>query len=343
MRILIASHDTIPGYSGGWSTPLDLLQDEHEVAYVVKRGLSGSYTLENVPVFGVLKPLRFSKDWFSLNRIRLALASLPFRHAIARAFQAHNADFVLCLNISSARECFSLDLPYALRFHGNPSPTAPGELRKLLDRALFITLGPSVEIPGYDFETINHSVNLDRFEFIEHDRAERVLLLSTLNPLRRPELFIEGVMKSKLSGTIVGDGILRSKVERLCSRTGGKVTYHQPILRLDLPEFLKQFQIGVACFKKVPFIYQMRVNEYMASGIFPLVTPWTHLATEAPEFSRSFETAEDLAQQIDWLAEKWDCTLENRIGARKFVLDNYHVNRPKERMREILAEVFGQA
>ena len=343
MRILIASHDTIPGYSGGWTTPLDLLQDEHEIAYAVKRGRAGHYVLEGVPVYSVETGLRFAGNWPVLNRVRIALASHPFRNIIAKAFESHKADFVLCLNVYSAIECLALNLPYALRFHGAPSRTPPGVLRKLLDNALFVTLCQGVEIPGENFETLMHFIDLTRFDYVEHPKAEKVLMLSTLNPLRQPELFIEGVMQSKLSGTIIGDGILRRKVEKLCKETNGKVTYHSPVPRLDLPEFLNQFQIGVACFQKVPLIYQMRVNEYMASGLYPLVMPWTHLAAEAPDITQTFESPEELAERIDFLADNWEETLDSRRKAREFVLENYDVSTPKTRMREILEETFGES
>ncbi len=342
MRILVASVDAIPGYSGGWATPLDLLQGEHEMAYAVKRGRPGSYELEGVRVRSVPRPLRLLRDWPTLNRLRLALASPPFRRTIARAFREHRADFVLCLNVSSARECVRLGLPYALRFHGAPSPTAPGELRELIEGAAFATRGPSVEIPGEEAVVpISHCVDLERFEYAEHPRAERVLMLSTLNPMRRPELFIRGVAMSGLRGTVVGDGILRREVERMCRETGGRVEYHEPVPRLALPGLLRRFQIGVACFRKVPLIYQMRVNEYMASGLYPLVMPWTHLAREAPELTRTFETPEELAELLDALASDWGSTLESRRRGRRFVLERYDIERPREKMRSILVDAFG--
>lgn len=336
MKILVATYHTLPGYSGGWTTPLDLLEKNYDVRYVVARGFGGHYELEGIPVYGLRRVFRNSFASGLTGRLRRKLSETAFGLAIRREFGIFQPDFVLCLDMLSARRCISLRLPYALRIHTQPITTPPKEIDRLLKGALFATLCPSVSIPGV--EVLPHTEDLDRFTYIEHPSAEEVVLVSSLDSIRRPMLFIEGVMMSSLKGTIVGDGPLRKEIERTCASSGGKLTYHEPVLRTELPAFLKRFQIGVACYRKVQEIYQMKVPEYQASGIFPLVMPWTHLALEAPELTGIFETQEELAFQIDQVAENWRETLEIRRKGRDFALKNYHVDRAKRRFREILEE-----
>lgn len=112
--------------------------------------------------------------------------------------------------------------------------------------------------------------------------------------------------------------------------------------RLKIPELLGGYQIGVATIKKVPVHYQMKINSYMASGLFTLAKPWTHIAVEAPELVRTFITAGDLAEQFDWTAEHWDETLETRRAAKQWVYDNYSVDSARKRFNQILEETFSR-
>ncbi len=337
MKILVATYHALPGYSGGWATPLELMEKEHNVRYVAAKGEEGYYELENIQVYGLRKSFR-SKPVPGLGgRLLNKLSEFAFGLAIRREFRAFQPRFILCLDIISARQCISLGLPYALRFHAQPSTTPLSEIERLLSGAIFSTMSPSISIPGV--EIFPHTEDLERFTYIEHPSAkEAVLVVSTLDSLRRPMLFIEGVMKSSLKGTVIGDGPLRKEVESACRASRGKLTYHEPVLRTELPDFLNRFQIGVASYIKVPEIYQMKVPEYQASGIFPLVMPWTHLALEAPELTKTFETPEELAALIDDTARHWDATLEIRRKGRDFALKHYHVAQAKQRFREILEE-----
>ena len=336
MKILAATYHTLPGYSGGWATPLDLLEKDFEVRYVVARGPEGYYELEGIHVHGLRRIFRNNHVSGLAGRLWRKLSETLFGLAIRSEFRAFQPDFVLCLDIISARQCISLGLPYALRFHAQPSTTPLREIERLLNGAIFTTMSPSINIPGV--EVLPHTEDLDRFIYIEHPSAEEVVLVSSLDSIRRPMLFIEGVMKSSLKGTIVGDGPLRKKIEKTCASSGGKISYHEPVLRTELPAFLNRFQIGVACYRKVQEIYQMKVPEYQASGIFPVVMPWTHLALEAPELTETFETPEELAAMIDQISENWDNTLETRRKGRDFALKYYHVAQAKQRFREILEE-----
>lgn len=341
MRILVVTRGTMPGHSGGWTTPLDLLQPDHEVAYVTTRGPSGDYVLEDVPVFAISRRLRFDRDWPTLNRIRIRLMEREFHRKLKHAWDVFGPDFALCLDEYCAGVCLDIGLPYAVRLHSRPTEHTGRDLERILQRALFTTICPSVNVPGY--EVLNHAVDLERFEFTEHASVERVIMVSTLNLMRVPELFVEGVAMSGLKGAIVGDGENREAVIAACCRTGGRVEYIPPVTRRGLPELLSGFQVGVACHRKVDIIYQMKVNEYMASGIYPLVMPWTHLATEAPDLTMTFETPEELAERIDWLAANWDETLAARRKGREFVLAHYDIREPRKRFSVILEETFGSS
>lgn len=336
MKILVATYHTLPGYSGGWATPLDLLEKDYDVRYVVAKGREGYYSLEDIPVYGLRRFFRNNPVSGLKGRLSKKLSETVFGLTIRREFRVFQPDFVLCLDMLSARRCISLRLPYALRIHTQPITTPLSEINRLLKGALFATLCPSVSVPGV--EVLPHTENLDRFTYIEHPSAKEVVLVSSLDSIRRPMLFIEGVMKSSLKGTIVGDGPLRKEVENACKDSGGKLTYHEPVLRTELPAFLNRFQIGVACYGKVQEIYQMKVPEYQASGIFPLLMPWTHLALEAPELAGIFETPEELAACIDDTAKHWHDTLDIRRKGRDFAFKHYHVAQAKKRFREILKE-----
>ena len=336
MKVLVATYHTLPGYSGGWTTPLDLLEKDHDVRYVAARGFGGHYELEGIPVHGLRMIFRNNSVSGLKGRLSKKVSEIAFGLTIMREFRVFQPDFVLCLDMLSARRCISLGLPYALRIHTQPITTPPAEIERLLNGALFATLCPSVSIPGV--EVLPHTEDLDRFTYIEHPSAKEVVLVSSLDSIRRPMLFIEGVMKSSLNGTIAGDGPLRKEIERACASSGGKLTYHEPVLRTELPAFLNRFQIGVACYRKVQEIYQMKVPEYQASGIYPLVMPWTHLAIEAPELTGIFETPEELAACIDDTSKHWHETLDRRRKGRDFALKYYHVTHARQRFREILEE-----
>lgn len=337
MKILVATYHALPGYSGGWATPLELMEKDHDVRYVAAKGKEGRYELENIHVYGLRNIFRDKSLHGFHGKLLNRLSETAFGFALRREFRTFKPGFILCLDIISARQCISLGLPYALRIHTQPTTTPGKEINRLLKSALFSTICPGVNIPGV--EVLPHTEDLERFMYMEHPSAtEVVLLVSTLDRLRRPMLFVEGVLKSSLKGTIIGDGPLRKEVESACRASRGKLTYHEPVLRTELPDFLNRFQIGVASYVKVPEIYQMKVPEYQASGIFPLVMPWTHLALEAPELTRTFETPEELAALIDDTAKHWDDTLETRRKGRDFALKHYHVAQAKQRFREILEE-----
>jgi len=340
MRILVASYHTVPGYSGGWATPLDLLQPGHEVSYVAALGRSGRYELEGVgvaglgPAFRVADPL--TRPRTLVGRVAKKLSELAFGRLVEKEFRRLRPRFVLCLDMLTARQCIARGLPYALRIHSAPGGTPPEEIRRLLDGALFATACQMTGVPGV--EILPHTVDLRRFHWTAAQAAETAVMVTVLYETRLPLLFAEGVLGSSLRGAIVGDGPLRDSVDRACRASGGRVTRMEPVLRSEMPSLLARFQIGVACHVEVPSIYQMKVPEYQAAGLYPLVMPWNHLALEAPELAGVFRTAEELSCELDRVAAGWESTLETRRRGREFALERYDVAPARVRFAEILRE-----
>ncbi len=340
MRILIASTHTIPAFSGGWTTPLDLLGNDHQAMYVIRNYPAVRRTVEGIMVVGTGTVGPFKSRWNYFERYRFSAVKKYFKYVLEREFHRFKADFILCLDPEAALVTLTTGLPYAMRFH---APLDPGLgkdlLAEVLNNALFSTASPRTYIPGV--EVLPHNQDLTRFKFRDHPSAERAILLTSLNPFREPDLFIEGIMSSKeMKGDIVGAGNLRKSIGSMCRKTGGRVRLLPPVPRLQVPELLKNYQIGVATIKKRPVHYQMKVNAYMASGLFTLAKPWTHIAVEAPELVRTFITPEELAEQLDWTRENWSETLETRRAAKQWVYDNYSVDSARKRFNQILEETF---
>lgn len=339
MRILVATYHTLPGYSGGWTTPLDLLTPEHEVAYAVRRGRPGDYTLEGVRVFGKRPGMPFREGPGGIQRVVRRVNETLFGDHVRRSFVRHGARFVLCLDVTSASRCLKLGLPYAIRFHVQPTSSPETQIRKLVQGALFTTGCEGVSIPGVPL--LHHGENLSRFRYVEHEEARSVLLLATLVETEMPRIFVDGVARSGLEGVIAGDGPLRRSLEKLCRETGGRVRIVPPVLRNDLPELMSHFQIGVACCDRIgPRVFQMKVTEYQASGLYPLVSPWTHVAVDAPGLAGTFETAVELADLIDETASRWASTLDARRRNREYAFSRYDVSQPKREFAGILGSVL---
>ena len=98
MRILVATTHTIPAYSGGWTTPLDLFGDEHSAMYVVRNYRYGSRMIEGVRCVGVGTTGLLSHPWKLAEEHRHALVQKLFRSALRKHFRLFVADFVLCLD-----------------------------------------------------------------------------------------------------------------------------------------------------------------------------------------------------------------------------------------------------
>lgn len=344
MRIIVATAYTIPAFSGGWTTPLDLLGTRHQAMYVVRNYTAGTRTVEGIKCVGAGVTGPFARPRKKMEKYRHAAAQRLFRAALKRSFNRFKADFVLCLDTDAGYAAMDLQLPYAMRFHSRLSSSDRTPLfSRLMENTVFATCCPQTHIP--EMEILAHNQDLSRFEFIESKTAERALLLTSINRIHEPELFIEGVMLSRnMRGDIVGTGEERKTIEKLCRKTGGRVRCLPPVPRLKVPELLKSYQIGVATVLKVsPVVYQMKVNAYMASGLYTLAKPWTHVVHEAPDLVSAFVTAQDLADGFDYLHENWMETLETRRKARDWIHKNYSVEIPRKRFDEILKEHFPSA
>lgn len=338
MRILIATTYTIPAYSGGWTTPLDLIGNEHQVSYVVRNFKAGNHFIEGINCVGVGAS---ASTWQSGERYRNKFFQLLFRRAIAKSFDSFKADFVLCLDPNAGYAAKHAGLPYAMRFHSAVgTEMGKPQFRDLLQAAQFSISGPTTFVEGV--EVIPHNQDLSRFKYTENRVAERAILLTSIDPLHEPELFIEGIMLSKtMKGDIVGAGEDKEKVGKICKTTNGRVRCLPPVPRLQVPGLLSNYQVGVATVKHIPpVIYQMKVNAYMASGLYTLVKPWTHIAAEAPDLVRIFESADELASQFDYLSNNWLETVETRKKANEWIREHYSVDIPRKRFREILREKF---
>ncbi|MEA3266612.1 MAG: hypothetical protein U9P42_06690, partial [Candidatus Fermentibacteria bacterium] len=247
----------------------------------------------------------------------------------------------LCLDPEAGYAAAEAGLPYAMRFHSSAGDevTKP-EFAGLLENSIFSISCPTSSIPGV--EVVPHNQDLSRFKYMESSSAERALLLTSIDSIHEPELFIEGVMLSKtMKGDIVGTGEDRDKIVDLCKKTGGRVRCLPPVPRLKVPELLSSYQIGIATVKEIsPIVYQMKVNAYMAAGLYTLAKPWTHIATEAPDLIGVFTSARDMADQLDYLSENWSETLTARRHARDWIHEHYAVEIPRKRFNEILRKEF---
>ncbi len=341
MRIIVATTYTIPAFSGGWTTPLDLLGSRHQAMYVIRNLKAGTRTIEGIKCVGAGVTGCLAGPWPRADRYRHAFIQRLFQTALKNSFHKFNADLVVCLDPDAGYVAMKSHLPYAMRFHSKlcDSDRTP-QFDLLMKNSVFATCCPETHIP--DIEILAHNQDLSRFKYAESTSAERALLLTSIDRIHEPELFIEGVMLSRsMKGDIVGTGEERKKIEKLCRKTGGRVRCLPPVPRLKVPELLKNYQIGVATVLKVsPVVYQMKVNSYMASGLYTLAKPWTHIVHEAPDLVSSFVTAQDLADHFDYLSENWMETLETRRKARDWILRNYSVDIPRKRFDEILKEHF---
>ncbi|MBD3369582.1 hypothetical protein GF402_04375 [Candidatus Fermentibacteria bacterium] len=343
MRILIASSGTIPGYSGGWTTALDLLGEEHEAMYLIASARTGLHEMEGVPYLGLGLGGVGDGIAFIPRRLTRMLRKLVTPMAIRWAFKKFDAHFVMCLDEAMGFRVRAMGLPYAMRFHRKIDPWVVGHpLKKLLEDALFATATPGADVP--DVEVIPHNQDLSRFSFAPPARPEKALLLTCINDVHQPELFIEGVCLSRsMKGDIVGTGPTRKRIERICKATAGRVRVLDPIPRLRVGELSGQYQVGVATIiRRDKVVYQLKVNMYLACGMHTLVKPYTHIVQEAPELVDTFSNARELADRLDYVADNWKQLEPRRKRAREWVMENYSVEIPRKRFREILRETFGE-
>jgi len=341
LRIIVATTHTIPAFSGGWTTPLDLLGSRHQAMYVVRKLRTGSTTTEGIKCVGTGDVGFLTGPWKRAERYRHSFVRQHYKKLLKKHFLKFKADFVLCLDPDAGYAAMELQLPYAMRFHSKLCDTDQmPQFDLLMKNAVFATCCPETHIPG--IEVLAHNQDLSRFNYTEHKKADRAILLTSIDHIHEPELFIEGIMLSRaMKGDIVGTGSERERIAGICSKTGGRVRCLPPVPRLKVHGLLNNYQIGVATVLKVsPVVYQMKVNAYMAAGLYTLAKPWTHIVHEAPDLVGSFVTAQDLADRFNYLGDNWTETLETRRKARDWIQKNYSVEIPRERFDEILKEHF---
>ena len=331
MRILIASSGTIPGYSGGWTTTLDLLGDSHQSMYVISSAKPGLHIMEGVQYLGLGLNDRYTR------LIRKTIAS----YAVKWAYKKFNADFVMCLDAFMGFSVQKTGLPYAMRFHTKVDPSVIGApLDNLLRGALFSTACKGSDVPGV--EEFPHNQDLSRFSFAPAVKPERALLLTCINEVHEPDLFIEGICLSRsMKGDIIGTGPSKTRIEKVCHSTGGKVNCLEPVPRLQVGQLSGKYQVGVATIiRRDKVVYQMKVSIYLACGMHTLVKPYTHIVKEAPELVETFSSPRELADRLDEVEDRWRELESRRVRGREWVLKNYSVDIPRKRFEEILKNTF---
>jgi hypothetical protein len=313
---------------------MDLLQPRHEPVFIGAAAPGGMRECEGIPVRPLAWPARASEGWLLANRLREILFNSSLAAALRRAFEDSGSSLALCLDERMASAASRAGIPWGLRLHSHPGLLPRTGYEELIRGALFVT-GSQPDIPGAVF--LPHSVDLSRFEYREPARAEAVVMTSSLVDAEQPDLFVRGAAASGLRGTLAGQGPLRREMEALCSETGGRVRLLPPVNRMALPKLLSAHQIGVACLTRGwHTTYQMKVTEYQASGLFPLVQPWSELAREAPSLTRTFEDAAGLAGEIERLASGWADTLDQRRANRTFAYERYSIEKARMQFDEIL-------
>jgi hypothetical protein len=340
LRVLIASSSTIPGYSGGWTTPLDLLGTGHQAFYLISHCRPGLRRTEGVPYLGLgLRGRRFSRAFPERVRCKLERELVP--RAIKQVFRRFKADFVMCLDEDAGLSAMKTGLPYVMRFHVDTRPDLrPQDLELLLKNALFSTACNSTSIPGA--VTLFHNEDLSRFSFSGPAKPERALLLSVLNQQRRPLEFIEGVMSSRsMKGDIIGTGPMREEVAGKCAATEGRVRLLPPVSRLRTGELSGRYQIGVATLapRDRP-MYQMKINMYMASGMHVLTSPWTEAAHLAPDLVEIFRDTQELSEKMDDIQDNWEALEDRRRRARDWVNEQYSIETPRKIFNDLLTKHF---
>ncbi len=339
MRILVASSGTIPGYSGGWTTTLDLMGNRHQAFYVITSAPAGMHSMEGIPYMG----LGLGSGGSVSGRLAVVLSRVLVPMALKRAMKKFDTRFVLCLDEAMGFAARRAGLPYAMRFHRKVDPPVLGEpLEELLEGALFATATPGAAIPGV--EVIPHNQDLSRFSFSNSRRPSRALLLTCINEVHEPDLFVEGVCLSRdIQGDIIGTGPSRRRIEKLCETTGGRVRCLDPVPRLQVGDLSGRYQIGVATIiRRDKVVYQMKVNMYLACGMHTLVKPYTHIVKEAPELVDTFSTPKELGEKLDYVQDNWRELEERRIKGREWIMKNYSVEIPRKRFDQLLGEAFGE-
>jgi len=338
VRFIVASTATIPGYSGGWSTPLDLFGDEHRAMYVISSCPPGLHRMEKVFYLGLGIPGRRYRSSF-LERIKSKLYRELMPRAVKLSFGWFGADIVLCLDEPAGFAVMKTGLPYAMRFHNRIHPSSdPDAVKKLIEGALFATACESTAVPGA--VSLPHIEDLSRYRFAPPLKPERALLLTVLDDDHRPEDFISGIMGSRsMAGDIVGTGPLRKRIRRLCRETGGRVRLLPPIPRLALRGLSGRYQVGVATLapREKP-VYQMKTVTYMAMGMHVIASGWSYLGNGADGLVHRYSTPGEMSEALDDISENWEEYEPRRRAALDWVTENYSIEGARRIFNGLLKE-----
>lgn len=340
VRILVVSSATIPGFSGGWSTPLDVFGDSHNPMYLISYCRPGLRRFEGVPYLGLgLSGRRFEHPFLERIRCKIERELVPL--GIKWCFRHFKADIVICLDELAGFAAMKTGLPFAMRFHSNTAPeTGGGQLERLLSRALFSTATNGITIPGT--VTLLHTEDISRYAFAPPTMPRKAILLCVLNEEHRPQDFIEGVMASRsMTGDIVGTGPLKDIVGKLCEETDGRVRLLPPMPRLRLGEISGRYQVGVATLApRESLVYQMKVATYMACGMHVIASKWTDTVHKVPHLLDVYTDPNDLARKLDLVQENWMSLEDRRRAALHWVKENYSIEIPRRVFNDLLEKHF---
>jgi hypothetical protein len=336
VKILIASFHTMPGISGGWTTPLDLLGPDHEVTYVVSRGRPGRYRLEGVEVNCAQLKLPMVTRPGRLAGYASRWNLLAFRHVLRQIAASRRFDCLVCLETVSAICAQKVGLRYVLRLHDYPDAAQYERAKK--NAVLVTSVDPSV--PGARY--LPHAIDVSRYHYNDFAVARSAVLVAALDPATAPLTFVRAVAQSNVPGTIYGDGSMRPAVARACRETTGKVTYAGPVQRLALDSIYQRHEIGIACINRARNPYIMKISDYQACGLYPVVQQGTHLSLDRPDLCRVFRTEDELTEQINWVHEHWSALGPIRLANRAYVEKHYDVAEPRRLFYGWLSELKGQ-
>lgn len=262
MRILIVSFDTIPGYSGGFTTNVDLISRDHELTWVTGR-LPGNITH--------IEGMKTYKPDYSHG---------AFKDFIKHMFQ-EGYDFCLCLGDRESAICQELGIPYMTRYHTIPFDSSL-QLAYKVKKDAFWTIENHHILPKDLIDTvIPHAIDPERYadcyqKHLETDYTQiRFVLLATLNWVEDPFTFIKACKQAKVQGWIIGDGVLRQEVITRCALSRGYCTYIGAVSHADLPKRLLPFAVGVSTLsEKSPNKSLLKCIEYAAAGLTIIQPAW---------------------------------------------------------------------
>ena len=196
---------------------------------------------------------------------------------------------------------------------------------------------------------IPHAIDPERYtDTYKHNLSKEwteeqvAILLCTLNWVEDPFTFIQAMKSApNTRGLIIGDGVMKSEVESLCEVSRGQAMYIGSRNRLQVPSILKAGQIGVACLhEKSRNNRQLKILEYCAAGLFPLVSNSTF--NEGQFTMRHFRDVKELIGKLNELCGVEDKYIESKNMIlkrnRQLVEENWNARKWSKVFNEKLEE-----